>query len=105
MLNQASRPDPVALYRAATDRATAVVQAVRQDQLESPTPCTEWTVQQLIDHLVGGTEYLLSAAEQREAAQPADATAADYRSGVADALKALDVPGTMERTCISPLGL
>ena len=36
-------------------------EAVRQDQLESPTPCTEWTVQQLIDHLVGGTEYLLSA--------------------------------------------
>lgn len=104
MLNQESSPDPVALYRAATDHATAIVQAVRQDQLESSTPCTEWTVQQLIDHLVGGTEYLLSAAEQREAAQPADATAADFHSGVADVLKALYVPGTMEQTCISPLG-
>ncbi len=104
MLNHDSRPDPVALYRAATDRATAVVQAVRQDQLESPTPCTEWTVQQLIDHLVSGTEYLLSAAEQREAAPPTDATAADFRRGVADVLKALDVPGVMEQTCVSPLG-
>lgn len=82
MLNQSSRPDPLALYRAATDRATAVVQAVRQDQLESSTPCTEW----------------------REAAQLADATAADYRRGVADVLKSLEVPGTMERTCTSPLG-
>ena len=104
MLNHDSPPDPVALYRAATDRAIAVVQAVRQDQLKSPTPCTEWTVQQLMDHLVGGTEYLLSAAEHREAAQPADAGAADYRRGVADVLKALEVPGTMEQTCISPLG-
>ncbi len=104
MLNQEAPPDPVALYRAATDRATALVEAARQDQLVSPTPCTEWSVQELIDHLVGGTEYLLSAAEQREARQPADATAADYRRGVADVLKALDVPGTLEQTCISPLG-
>lgn len=103
MLNNGAL-DPVSLYRAATDRAIAVVSAVRPDQLGGATPCTEWTVQQLIDHLVSGTEYLLSAAEQREATQPADATAADFRSGVADVLKALDVPDTMEQTCISPLG-
>lgn len=51
MLNNAT--DPASLYRAATDRAMTVVDAVRTDQLGSPTPCTEWTVQQLIDHLVG----------------------------------------------------
>ena len=103
MLNNEPTPDPIALYRAATDRAMAVVDAVQPDQLRAPTPCTEWTVQQLIDHLVGGTEYLLSAAEQREPAPPTHATGADYRRGVADVLKALKLPGAMEQTCISPL--
>jgi uncharacterized protein (TIGR03086 family) len=104
MLNQVARPDPVTLYRGATNQAMTVVDAVRADQLESPTPCTEWTVQQLIDHLVGGTEYLLSAAQRREPAQRTGATGADYRDGVADVLTALKRPGAMEQTCISPLG-
>jgi uncharacterized protein (TIGR03086 family) len=96
--------DPVSLYRAATDRALAVVAAVRSDQLGIPTPCTDWAVQQLIDHLVGGTGYLLSAAGGGEADQHGHATAADYRRGVADVLNALTLPGAMERTCTSPLG-
>ncbi|HZN84628.1 MAG TPA: TIGR03086 family metal-binding protein [Mycobacterium sp.] len=97
-------PHPVALYRAATEHATGVIDAARPDQLGLPTPCTEWTVQQLIDHLVGGTEYLLSAAEGNEPTQQADATAADYRRGTAAVMDALEQPGVMERTCISPLG-
>jgi uncharacterized protein (TIGR03086 family) len=104
MLNNPQPPNPVDLYRVATDRAMAVVDAVRRHQLGSPTPCTEWTVQQLIDHLVGGTEYLLSAAEGREPLQPTHATGADYRRGVANVLMALKLPGAMERMCVSPLG-
>jgi uncharacterized protein (TIGR03086 family) len=104
MLNNGWPADPVSLYRAATDRAMAVADAVRPEQLESPTPCTEWTVQQLINHLVGGTEYLLSATTGREPAKRLQATAADYRRGVADVLTALALPTAMKRTCISPLG-
>jgi uncharacterized protein (TIGR03086 family) len=101
MLNDA---DPVVLYRAATDHAINVVDAVRPDQLGSPTPCTEWTVQQLIDHLVGGTEYLMSAAERREPVQQTHTAAREYRRRVADVLKALELPGVMQQTCLSPLG-
>jgi uncharacterized protein (TIGR03086 family) len=104
MLNNGSPPDPVALYRAATDRAVLVVEAVLPDQLGSPTPCSEWTVRQLIDHLVDGTAYLLSAAAGRESVQAAQSNGAEYRRGVKDVLKALALPGAMERTCISPLG-
>jgi uncharacterized protein (TIGR03086 family) len=104
MLNDDRFADPVALYRAATDRAIAAVEAVRPDQLDSPTPCTEWTVQELIDHLVGGTEYLLSAAEQREPVHRTDTTAAEFRRDVADVLDALKLPGAMDRMCTSPLG-
>ena len=105
MLNNDSPLDAVALYRAAADRAVAVADAVRPDQLRFPTPCTEWTVQQVIDHLVGGTDYLLSAATGREVGQREHATtAADYRRGVAEVLHAIALPAAMERTCTSPLG-
>ena len=52
MLKQRTSSDPIGLYRDATSRAIEVVEAVNEDQLDWPTPCSEWTVQQLIDHLV-----------------------------------------------------
>jgi len=104
MLNNEVPPDPVGLYRAATDRAIACVEAVDPDQLGLPTPCSEWTVQQLIAHLVGGTEYLLSAATGGESAPAAHGSNVDYRRAVAEVLDALKQPGAMDWTCISPLG-
>ncbi|OBA77031.1 TIGR03086 family protein [Mycobacterium sp. 1554424.7] len=94
-------PPPLLLYRAATDRATAVVEAVMPDQLEWPTPCSEWSVRQLIDHLVGGAEYLLAAATGSEQAV---SHGAQYRQCVDRVLTALASPGAMERVCVSPLG-
>lgn len=104
MLNKDAAPDPVALYRAATERAIAVAETVRPDQRGAPTPCTEWTVQQLLDHLVGGTDYLLSAATGGQRVQRVDATVADFRRGVADVLDAVAAPEATLRTCMSPLG-
>jgi uncharacterized protein (TIGR03086 family) len=103
MLNNDSC-DPLLLYRAATDRAAEVVEAVRGNQLGWPTPCSEWTVQQLIDHLVGGAEYLLAAASGAEPVPSEGAPRTDYRMCVDRVLTALELPGAMERVCVSPLG-
>jgi uncharacterized protein (TIGR03086 family) len=46
--------DPIALFEAAAAQADRVVAAVREDQLADPTPCTEWRVRDLINHLVTG---------------------------------------------------
>ncbi|WP_083662806.1 TIGR03086 family metal-binding protein [Mycobacterium sp. IS-2888] len=104
MLNDAGPPDPILLYRAATDRAVAVVEAVAPDRLTWPTPCSEWTVQDLIDHLAGGAEYLLAAATGAEPVPAEGAAGTDYRMRVARVLSALELPGALERVCISPLG-
>jgi uncharacterized protein (TIGR03086 family) len=103
MLNN-GLPAPLSLYHAATDRAVAVVEGVRPDQLEWPTPCSEWSVQQLIDHLVGGAEYLLAAATGAERGPSDGALGTDYRTSVDRVLTALELPGAMERICVSPLG-
>lgn len=105
MLNQhEAGPDPVELYRKATARAVEVVAGVEPDQLGLPTPCREWKVQDLLDHMVGGTEYLLAAIDSRDPKPPAATNAADYRLGVDAVLAGLGTPGALERTCLSPLG-
>jgi uncharacterized protein (TIGR03086 family) len=103
MLNQTG-PDPVHLYRSATGRAVQVAEAVRHEQLDLPTPCSAWTVQDLLDHLLGGTEYLLAAIAGREPVAPVGVSQADYRDAVKRVLTAVDAPGIMERKCLSPLG-
>lgn len=98
------QPDPVDLYRRATERAVAVAGAVRGDQLDLPTPCSAWTVQDLLDHLVGGTCYLGAALLGEEPSAPTGTTADDFRDGVQNCLEGLAEPGVLERTCTSPLG-
>jgi len=41
------------LHRRAIRSCAAVVAAVRPDHLERPTPCSEWTLRQLLAHMIG----------------------------------------------------
>jgi uncharacterized protein (TIGR03086 family) len=96
--------DPIALYRRATLAAADVLEAVRPEQLTAPTPCTEWSVQDLVDHLTAGTSYLLAGMQGRAPEPVSGSDATQFRDGVAAVLQALAEPGALERTCTSPLG-
>ncbi len=61
-------------------------------------------MQQLIDHLVGGTEYLLAAASGRQPVAQEGVLASDYRRGVQQVLACVAQSGALERVCVSPLG-
>jgi uncharacterized protein (TIGR03086 family) len=93
-------PDPVDLFDRATARAHGVMAAVTVDQLPLPTPCREWTVQDL----VGGPGYLLAALAGRLPEPRSGSGAADYRKAVDEVLTGLGKTGAGERTCVSPLG-
>lgn len=54
----------IALFQRAATMATNVVAAVRTNQLDLPSPCTEWTVGQLISHIVAGNLLFVSLAEE-----------------------------------------
>jgi uncharacterized protein (TIGR03086 family) len=56
--------------QAATDRFAAVLAGVAPDRYGDPTPCEDWTVLDLIDHVIGGNHWaplLLAGADGREA--------------------------------------
>ncbi len=46
------------------DRAGTVVDGVEPSQLGNQTPCTEWTVRDVINHVVGGATMFAECVEQ-----------------------------------------
>ncbi len=45
-------------HQRAQDAFAALLANVRADQLGGPTPCSEWTINDLIEHVVGGNEQV-----------------------------------------------
>lgn len=66
-----------ALLAAAADRAVPVVRGVRDDQLEAPTPCADYTVRDLLNHL-----FHIVIGFTVRAAKTLEATRAHGRAGV-----------------------
>ena len=104
----------------AFDRAVAftaaVVKGVHADQIEAPTPCTEWDVAALLNHLVGTlwlAEGLLADRSPRHALAPGGLPAVDlvrgdpaaaYAEAAAAALAAAGDGDALTRTHATPLG-
>jgi uncharacterized protein (TIGR03083 family) len=65
--NEESNEESTAALAVAVDEAAEVIAAVRDDQLDDPTPCSDWDVGQLVAHLVVGAGHLL---EQARGGQP-----------------------------------
>jgi uncharacterized protein (TIGR03086 family) len=104
-----SDPNPIARFDRAAGAADAVIAGVRPDQLDVDTPCSEWTVRQLLNHLVGGTllfQRMTTGGEpvDRSAdflgADPAEA----FRTGVAQLRAAFVADGAMTRVVTTPFG-
>lgn len=58
--------NPTAPLAQAQDVARAVLANVGPDQLDGPTPCKDWNVGQLIDHLVGGQHWARTGVQGAE---------------------------------------
>ena len=83
--------------------------AVGPDQLSDPTPCPEWDVRALLDHVIGVVAGF-GAAAARESAPPAPVEVGDeplavYQSVARDTLDAWNRPGALEGTCTIGHGL
>jgi uncharacterized protein (TIGR03086 family) len=103
--------DPVAVAQRSYGIAGRVIAGVRPDQLDLPTPCSEWDVRALVNHLVGGHFYFTAAlrGQQMDAnATPPDFAANNPAGTFAQAsgemLKAWREPGAMDRTVQTMVG-
>jgi uncharacterized protein (TIGR03086 family) len=94
--------DPVELFEQAATGAAALVDRVRPDQREAPTPCAEWDVDALVAHMAAGPVYLLGCLGDGAAEPPTDG--ASYRAAVKRCVEVLGRPGALEVRCQSPAG-
>src|SRR5712691_5617231 len=94
--------DPIVLFERAADGAAAMAGKVSDVQRGTPTPCTEWDVAALLEHMVGGTGYLLGALGVDH--EPVGIDEVSYRASVARCVEELRRPGALERRCMSPAG-
>jgi uncharacterized protein (TIGR03086 family) len=108
--------DPLAGLAAALDGTGQLVHAVTDDQWQLPTPCPDWTVRQLVNHLVGG-DRLCTRVLRGEPLPPMDQLgrrghvdqlgddpAAAYDTAAAELLQALAAPGVLDRAHTLPVG-
>lgn len=104
-----SPPPSVEQLSRALSAVGHLIAGIRDDQWSVPTPCTDWTVHDLVNHLVGVN--LVFAALLSDQAPPERGTdclgenpAGAYRDSGVAVQAAFDQPGVLERTYHGPLG-
>jgi uncharacterized protein (TIGR03086 family) len=85
-----------------------LVDGIRPDQLQSPTPCPKWTVADLVGHVTGGGHFFAGALRgeapsTEEPPPPADIQAA-YHGAVAEFDAAVAGLDDLERPVTLPFG-
>ena len=91
-------------------RATAtLVTGVRPDQWTAPTPCPDWTVRELVNHLVtGNLSFVALLREQPPPDRVGDHLEADpvaaYRQAADDLITVFTQPGVFDRVYQAPPG-
>ena len=93
-------------YRTASEwTLSKVVRA--GDQLDAPTPCDDWDVQTLLNHMVETQQYFVQSARGEEAAPPSpeppdgligDDAASAYERGREATIETFSEDGVIERT-------
>jgi uncharacterized protein (TIGR03086 family) len=99
---------PINDLRQLLDVVQTAVAAVREDQWTAPTPCSEWNVRDLVNHIVRGNRLFALAVRGEPPPEPGDALGADpmaaYRAAASELLEAFGQPEAMQRMISVPFG-
>lgn len=100
---------PVQQLARSLDDTGALVEGIGDDQWGRPTPCAEWSVLDVVQHLVAGNHFFADALTGSSSATPTseirpDLASAAYRASADALLAAFDSPGVLERIVAVPFG-
>ena len=97
--------DLLDLYETASTWTTSKV-ARAADDLDRPTPCDDWDVRTLLNHMLDTQRYFAASARGEEASPPGpnppellgDDPRADFERARDDTIRAFSEPGVIEKT-------
>ena len=95
--------DPLVAHQRAQATFAHVLTNVTSDQLAAPTPCPEWDVKALIDHVIAGNQRVVERAGGKVALLPEDRGAA-HRVSAEAAQATFAEPQALARTYQLPIG-
>jgi len=101
--------DPRELLRRAGDVAAGLISGVSPAQLGNPSPCTEWSVRDLINHMANGNLRVVALVSGEPGPDRGeDVLGADPASAFRDSFRrlctAFDAEGVLERIFPTPFG-
>jgi nitrilase len=102
-----STPEVPELHKRAVERFGQLVQQVTDDQWDKSTPCEDWSVRELVNHVAGEnywTQPLFAGqtvddvGDRFEGDVLGTDPVAGWKTGAAEAIAAVQEPGAMDRT-------
>jgi uncharacterized protein (TIGR03086 family) len=105
----------IAMLQRVVDTTNGVLEHTTTEQLSNPTLCTEWTVKDLLNHMVGGATMFAISAEQGSVPDDVlgrlmggDNVGSDpqgaWLTASQRAMAAFEAPGAMEKVVKLPFG-
>jgi uncharacterized protein (TIGR03086 family) len=83
----------------------AVVAGITPDQLDNPTPCVEYTVRGVLEHMIGGAAAFAAVYGSDRPAEPdLGDPLASFAPALGDLVAAISAPGALDRTVQAPFG-
>jgi len=98
-------------YQRALVRTGHIVAGVRPEHIALPTPCRDWDVRLLLNHIIGGNQMfadvargatVVASGEMDDHTRPDPGT--NYLASAESVIAAWSEPGVMDRRCRMPFG-
>lgn len=97
--------DPLTQLGQLAPELDRVIGALTHDQLDRPTPCSDFTVRGVLEHMIGGATAFAAAYRGVPAPEP---DLSDPVTNIGPALEglfeAISVPGALDQTVAAPFG-
>lgn len=97
--------DPITQLDQLGPHLGGVVAAIRPDQLDTPTPCDDFTVRGVLEHMISGATAFAAAFRGQA---PPDPDLSDplgtFGDVLGDLVAAISVPGALDQTVAAPFG-
>jgi uncharacterized protein (TIGR03086 family) len=94
----------VEMYERALARTRGYVEGTTKDRLTQPSPCTDWTVRDVLNHLINGARSVAAGAHGETIPfddttdRAGDDHVTEFKRASEDALEGFRQPGVLEKT-------